>query len=212
MSGLAVVGGAGLVGFQYSNLNADKARVQSLRDSSKDEKAVQASLDRSIQELEDAKVQLTHLEKGVPTTAYVPTMLQDLEKAGRTAGIAVTGVRPMPKAATPPPANPDGGSTTEVVQKPAYEELQIEVKGRGTYASAKKFVEALQAFPKIVGARTIDIVPCVDPKDASEGLVEITVGLRAYLFTETDADKDDAADDAKTVKADSKPAGKEASA
>lgn len=190
MTVLGVVGGAGLVGFQYSNLQQDKQRVDALRADTQDEAAVQASLERSKQNLEEAKARLTHLEQGIPSTAYIPTMLQELEKTGRASGISVTGVRPVPKAnvpsATPPPA--EGG---EVVAKPAYDELQIEVKGRGTYGSALKFVQALQKFPKIVGARTLDIVPCVDPKDAKEGLVEITVGMRAFLFPQDDKKKDE---------------------
>ena len=187
MTALGFVGGACLVGFQFSNLNSDKARVNLLASQTQNESAVQAQLAKSQQDLDDAKSQLTHLEKGIPSTAYVPTMLQELAKSGNDCGISVTGVRPVPK--TPTQSSQSSSSdATQTVQKPAYTELDIEVKGEGTYASAMKFIQALQTFPKIVGARTVSITPALDQKEAAQGLVDITINLRAYLFS--DADKD----------------------
>jgi Tfp pilus assembly protein PilO len=194
MAVLGFVGGAGLVGFKYSSLKSDQARVTSLQQQTQDESAVQEQLTRSQQDLEGARASLTHLEQGIPSTAYIPTMLQELEKTGRSCGISVTGVRPVPKAvAASNTAQASDGS--EAIQKPAYDEISIEVKGRGNYASVRKFVKALETFPKIVGAHTIDIVPCLEPKDAMQGLVDITVGLHAYLFTDTTKKPSDAASD-----------------
>lgn len=181
MTVLGFVGGAGLVAFRFSNLSADKARVAALRQDSQDEAVVQAELAKSQQDLDEAKATLTHLEMGIPSTAYIPTMLQELEKIGKDCGISVTGVRPVPKAVTAAvTAQSADGSAS--IQKPAYDQLDIEVKGRGNYSSVQKFVKALQTFPKIVGAHTIDIVPCLEPKEAASGVVDITLGLRAYLF------------------------------
>jgi Tfp pilus assembly protein PilO len=179
MAALGFVGGAALVGFQFSNLNADKARVDQLQSQTQNESEVQAQLTKSQQDLEESKARLTHLEQGIPSTAYIPTMLQELAKTGNESGIRVTGVRPVPRAVA---AAAGAGDGSQAVAKPAYDELSIEVKGRGTYASAMKFITALQTFPKIVGSRTIDISPCLEPKDAKDGLVDINVGLRAYLF------------------------------
>ena len=183
MTALGFVGGACLVGFQFSGLNADKARVEALRKQVLDESEVQAELLKSQQDLDQAKTRLTHLEQGIPSTAYVPTMLQDLEKIGKESGIDVTGVRPVPKVAGSTPAQ--SGDGTQAVSKPAYDELSIEVKGRGTYAAVQKFVQALQTFPKIVGSRTVEITPDSDQKLQAQGIVDITVGLRAYLFPDS---------------------------
>jgi len=190
MTALGFVGGACLVGFQFSNLNTDKAGVEALRQQTQDESEVQAQLLKSQSDLDEAKTRLTHLEQGIPGTAYVPTMLQELEKVGHDSGISVTGVRPMPKAVQAPTVN-QSGDGSQTVAKPAYDELNIEVKGRGTYASVEKFIKALETFPKIVGSRTVEVVPAADPKDSAKGMLDITVGLRAYLFPDSQK-KDDA--------------------
>ena len=184
MTALGFVGGACLVGFQLSALNGDRSRVNQLQAQTQDESAVQAQLAQSQKDLDEAKAQLTHLEQGIPSTAYVPTMLQELAKVGNDCGIQVTGVRPVPKTSTSS-NTAQSSDGTQTIQKPAYDELDIEVKGRGDYASVLKFVKALQTFPKIVGSRTLEVIPCLEPKDAEKGLVDITVGLRAYLFPDS---------------------------
>jgi len=200
MTALGFVGGSCLVGFQFSNLNADKARVDDLRTQTQDESEVQSQLLKSQQDLEAAKTTLTHLEQGIPSTAYVPTMLQELEKIGKESGIDVTGVRPVPKVNNGASVAASGDGTQSVA-KPAYDELAIEVKGRGTYVSVEKFVKALQTFPKIVGSRTIEIIPSTDQKLAAQGSVDITIGLRAYLFKDSSTGGN--ATDAATDKANS---------
>ena len=191
MTGLAVLGGASVVGMRFSSLNADREHINKLKVETQNESSVQQQLDKSQKDLDDAKASLTHLEQGVPSTAYVPTMLQQLQVTGQNCGILVTGVRPAVKSPTQASAAPADGSQT--LSKPAYDSLDIEVKGRGDYGSALKFVKALETFPKIVGVRTIDIVPCSDPGEAKLGLVDVTVGLRAYLFHDTTASPDGAA-------------------
>lgn len=188
MTGLAVLGGSSVVGFKYSSLKADRDHINKLKQETQSQTSVQQQLDKSQKDLDDARVSLTHLEQGVPSTAYVPTMLQQLQKTGQDCGLAVTGVRPALKSPTQASAAaaPTDGSLT--LTKPAYDTLDIEVKGRGDYASAQKFIKALETFPKIVGLRTIDIVPCSEPADAKLGLVDVTVGLRAYLFHDTSND------------------------
>jgi Tfp pilus assembly protein PilO len=214
MTALGFVGGAALVGFQFSGLNADKAHVHELSAQTQDESAVQGQLAKSQQDLDGAKAQLTHLEQGIPGTAYIPTMLQELAKAGSDAGISVTGVRPVPKTASSTAAATTDGDQT--VQKPAYDALDIEVKGRGNYAAVMKFITALQTFPKIVGSRTISISPCMEPSDNANGLVDITIGLRAYLFADNakDNSKGDASKpaDATDTKGDASKATKPADA
>ena len=180
MTALGFVGGVSLVGFRFSGLNAERAHVNALQAQTQNESEVQAGLTKSQQDLDDAKSKLTHLEQGIPTTAYMPTMLQQLAKTGNDCGIAVTGVRPVVK--TTQAAAAQSSDASHSVEKPAYQEQDIEVKGEGNYASVMKFVTALQTFPKIVGVYTIDITPATDPKEAEQGLVDVTVGLRAYLF------------------------------
>lgn len=189
MTVTTLVGGSVLVGTQYSRVSAEQKRVEALRSDTQDEIEVQDNLLASEKSLRDSKEKLTHLEQGIPTAAYVPTMLSELEKAGKLNGIKVIGVRPVPKVALRPAAAA-AEAEAGAVARPAYDELDIEVKGRGTYGSVMKFVKALEAFPKIVAARTISIVPSTDPISKDLGELDVTVELRSYLFKDEEKEED----------------------
>jgi Tfp pilus assembly protein PilO len=130
---------------------------------------------------------LKHLEEGIPDFAYIPSLMTELEKAGKQFGIKILGVRPIPKPMTP---GKKGDSS-----KKAYEELAIEVKGFGNYGSVMRFVNSLQQFPKIVAARSVQLTPKADPGQMRPDL-DVVVELRAYVFPEAkpaDKPKDESA-------------------
>lgn len=173
----ALVLGGGLTFMAYSNLGAANANMEKLRAESKDAKALQKELSTSLVSLQESAVKLQHLEAGVQDYAYVPTLLTDLEKVGKASGIDVTGVRPVPKVATPKKDGAEG----EVPKRKAYDELDIEVKGHGSYRSVMNFIQALGKFPKIVAARTVDMSPKND-LGQTVATLDVTINLRAYVF------------------------------
>jgi Tfp pilus assembly protein PilO len=168
--------GGGLAFMGYSSLSGAKANLHQMQADSKDEKQLRKTLADSMVSLQDSSVKLKHLEAGVQDYAYVPTMLAELEKLGKDSGINVTGVRPTPKPATPKKEG-EGGRP----KKKTYDELDIEVKGRGNYRSVLNFIQALGRFPKIVAARTVDLAPRTDPGQTKAEL-NVTINLRAYVF------------------------------
>lgn len=173
--------------FGYSQMTGVEAQVAELRTQVKDEKEVQKELDSSKAKLEECATQLKHLEEGVPDFAYIPSLMTELEKAGKQFGIKILGVRPIPKPIVP--------GKKEDASKKAYDELAIEVKGFGNYGSVMRFVNSLQQFPKIVAARSVSLTPKADPGQTRPDL-DVVVELRAYVFPETkkaEAPKDEAA-------------------
>ena len=182
MTVLAAIGGGALITMKFSAVRNDRQRVAALRAETQDEELVQGQLKRSQQDLDLARLKLQHLEQGIPTTAYIPTLLFELEKIGKDSGIKVIGVRPMPKPAQSVVAAKAAGAEGTEIARPAYEELNIEVKGRGTYGSVMRFTDSLRSFPKIVAARTVTVTPTLDLKAAQDGQLEVAVELRAYLF------------------------------
>ena len=178
LTGLTLIGGTAGLMLETKALNANRMKVEELRLLKQDEATVQDQLDESKQKLEDSKIKLTHLESNIPTTAYIPTMLQELERMGIEQGIAVTGVRPMPAPAAQ--RSPDGKEEIKVAK--AYEEVTIEVKGRGTFDNVEKFLKSLQSFPKIVAARTVSMEPKIDPMNPMLQQLEITIELKAFMF------------------------------
>ena len=166
--------------FAYSGMNEKAGQVAQLRTEVKDAKTVQKELDQSKVQLEECSTKLKHLEASMPDFAYIPTMLTELEKVGKENGIAVIGVRPIPKQAAPKKEGDTGPA-----EKKTYEELNIEIKGRGTYGSAMRFVQALQTFPKIVAARSVSLAPKSEP--GMVATLDVTIELRAYVFKPKDA-------------------------
>lgn len=179
---ITVLAGSGLSYMQFTSYSEVKDDVETLKKTAKDPAQVQSELDDVILKLNDTRAKLTHLEQGVPEMEYVPTLLKELEKLGKECGIEVTGVRPVPVQAKPAPKN-ENGEATKAKRKP-YNELDIEVKGRGNYGSVMKFINGLTVFPKIVAARTVSMQPKVDNRTGVAGApkLDVTIELRSYLF------------------------------
>lgn len=194
--------GLGASYFGYSQVTGVQGEVNALKAEVKDEKEVQAELDKAKSTLDECSTKLQHLEKGVPQAAYVPTLMTELEKTGKQFGIKVLGVRPIAKqmgAARKEEADPSAAA------KKAYEEMTIEVKGIGNYGSVMRWVNSLQQFPKVVAARSVTLAPKVEP-GSTEKPLDITVELRAYVFKDpTTAVKKSADQDTKSASLQVKP-------
>lgn len=175
LTAVALAAGAGLVFMQYSAYSEMTGKVANLRGQVKDAKEVESELAASETRLKETQEKLRHLEQSVPDFAYVPTLLAELEATGRDHGIEVTGVRPMIRPAAAPKA--DGGKA----ERKPYEELDIEVKGRGSYGDVMRFVAALQKFPKIVESRVMTLTPKTDLTGVATKL-DVSIELRAYMF------------------------------
>jgi Tfp pilus assembly protein PilO len=172
LAAVALAAGAGGTFLQYQELSEKWDKVAELKKTSRDPKEIQAELDKTGEELSKSKTELEHLEKSVPAFAYIPTMLRELEQFGKLNAIEVLGVRPIPKQ----------DSKDKKKKKQAYEEIAIEVKGRGDFKSVQQFVTALQKFPKIVGVRSVSLQPKNDPNEIAGKKLDVTIELRAYLF------------------------------
>jgi Tfp pilus assembly protein PilO len=175
LSGAVLLGATGFLFMQNQALNSRRAEVVQLRKQDQEQQKIFTQLDDSKKQLADLQTKLVHLEQGVPDAAYVPTMLKELELAGKKQGIEVTGLRPMTKRPTA------GAKDKELNDQKPYQPLDLELKGRGKYSDLQAFVETLNTFPKIVAVRTITIAPIATSKSAAHGL-EITIGLRAFVF------------------------------
>lgn len=166
--------------FGYTRVTTVQGDVSALKAEVKDEKEVQAELDKAKQTLDACSAKLEHLEKNIPQFAYIPTLMTELEKTGKQYGLKVLGVRPVAKQLGI--AKKEDADPTAAAKK-AYEEMTIEVKGIGSYGSVMRWVNSLQQFPKIVAARSVTLAPKVEP-GRTEKPLDMTVELRAYVFKE----------------------------
>lgn len=176
----ALVVGSGAIYWQYSQLSDRLASVANLKKALRDENQTRREVESSQVKVDESRQRLVHLEQGVPELAYIPTLLTDLERIGKENGIEVLGVRPVAKQAEAKKPNESG----QAPKKKTYEELTIEVKGRGKYDSVAAFLQALRTFPKIVAVRSVTLTPKymdTGPKAESPTL-DATVEIRAFLF------------------------------
>ncbi|MER3496675.1 MAG: hypothetical protein C4320_07850, partial [Armatimonadota bacterium] len=175
-SGVVAVAGAGLVYTTYMGLSEAEARVAALRQQARDEKAVRRELASAASDIAVLRAKLRHLEEGVPPFAYVPSMAKELELTGRSHGLEILGVRPMPD----PAAKKDAGDRKSA---PPYQEMIIAVKARGSYGSVMRFVQSLTTFQKIVAVRMLTLSPKVksdNPMGAPS--LDADIEIRAYVF------------------------------
>lgn len=183
LGGVGVLLGAGLLYVQYTGLSEQQANVDKLAAEVRAQRDVPAQLQVSQRDLDRVKSELAHLERNVPDFAYVPTLLRELETIGKASGLKVLGIRPLARSDAAKADDAKG------LQKP-YEEIDIDVTCRGSYGGIVKFVNALNAFPKIVSARAISVEPKPDPlqpKLAPE--LEINARMRAFLFREPQTER-----------------------
>lgn len=178
IAGAVFVAGCGLVYMTYSNLGEEKKALEVLKADLKDEKTVQRELDEGKAKIATLKSQLSHLENGIPQAAYIPTMLDELEKYGKKNNLLILEVRPL--------FEENHKKDTESTKKSAYEEQSITVKGRGTYGDTMRFVDALKNFPKIVAVRSLTVTPKDSGKiEAGSPPLEFAIELRAFAFKDS---------------------------
>jgi len=184
MLALAVIAiGGGLIYWQYNVRDGAATRLAKVKAETPELAEVQRNLANSEEELTKISVELQHLEQGVPTNAYVATLLKELETLGLSKILVVTGVKPVITAASAPPPTTKGGNIA--AQKP-YDELDIDITSRGQYAGVMDMVTALQTFPKIVAVKTVGLAPKNDPDSKKSNVLDATISLKAYIFKDGD--------------------------
>lgn len=161
---------------QYRVANKATAKIAALQAETPSDEELQRSLAQSTRTLAEYQDTVEHLEAGVPDVAYVPTLLKELEEVGESNNIKVTGVRPV--AAVFMSRIEDGALN----KKKAYEEIEIEVKGRGRYEDVKQFLDDLHEFPKVIAVKTVRIEPQREMGDQGAPVVEATVNVVLYVF------------------------------
>lgn len=180
---LCGVGGAFWLNGQIGDA---QSKIEGLKKNDRDEKTIKAELVTLGTQVAEAKSKLDHLEQSVSQAAYIPTLLKELENVGKSNAIEVLGVRPIPAKVSAKPED------EKKKRKKPYTELDIEVRGRGSYRAVMSFVSALQSFPKIVAARTLSLTPKVDRNDPSGAVkLDTTIELRTYLFAPAKNEKKD---------------------
>jgi len=181
---LAVIAvGGGLVYWQYSVHGDAEANLAKIRAKTPDEAKLQKQLEDAQAELYRASTDLKHLEGGVPTLAYVPTLLRELEAVGKQDELQVTVFKQANPTAVQTPAST---GDAKALKEEAYDEVEFDVSGRGSYTSVGKMLTSLQTFPKIVSVQSVNVTPKRDPNAPGVPTVEATIHLKAFIFKQAE--------------------------
>lgn len=181
LTGIAILGGGGLIYWQYSSFSEASSAVAKLENDVNDTAGLERELINSRRKLQEGTANLIHLESGVSSKEFVPTLLQNLEATGRQCNLQIIGVRPL--------ADKSAGKKTEAKgadspKKKPYLELDIEVKAAGMFDQMMNFLKKLEDFPKIVAVRAVSVSPKIAADGYTISRLETTVTLRVFLFVQ----------------------------
>lgn len=174
--GVMLVGG-GFVYWQHSAKSSAQSRLAVLSERVRDEADVKSDLQYSRDLLTEAQFKLQHLERNVPDVAYIPTLLTELENVGKAHDMAIVGVRPI--------LDPTQLSSDEEETESGYQEIEIDITGRGTYRAILNLLHALEHFPKVVSVQTVTLTPRRTTEADTDNQLEAVVRLTAYVFPDT---------------------------
>lgn len=195
--GLAA-GGGGLLYQQEISLGNTVKQLQE-KEKQRDESARIASrlADTEARYKQDTD-QLKFLEASLPSAAYVPTLLKQIEQLCKDTHNEVRSVRPdaaPPKPVRPavrrtdPEAQASDGDKDKPEEKPKpepYDRLQIQVSLTGGFPEYQHFLQQLTRFPKIVAVDRVSLRPHLDGQHP-DGPPRLDVDMQLTAFILKDA-------------------------
>jgi len=130
------------------------------------------------QTYEQTKRELQFLERGVSQSAYIPTMLQQIEQTAKNLNLKIVAIRPQ----QPTQNNPQ---EQKEKAKKSYEEQLIEISIQGNFWSLMRFLKQLDEYPKILAVQTVQIQSKTTNQpnqSATNPELEIRATVRAFIF------------------------------
>lgn len=174
LSIVALLVGGGAVYYQFQAMVDTQAKMKTLEGEVPDAQELNQRLEASNQKIAEMQLKLSHLETGVPTVAYIPTLLKELEQAGNSSQMKVTGVKPLLPVATP---------ANEKKEKKPYDEIEIEITGRGDYGAVVRLLDQLKKFPKIVAVTQVNLSPKFFGTNTTKyEYIDTNIHIRAFVF------------------------------
>lgn len=173
----------------YARASATLAQKQREREEST---RLAARLAGTEEMLQRDRERLRFLEAGVPRAAYVPTLLQQIEKLASSTQNRVLSIRPSleaPKKVTKKDRQRDPEADEKAAKNPVtdekqnqpYDRLTIQLQLEGSYTSTQRFVERLTRFEKIMAVEGLSLRPRPQKEEGGHRLsADLTVV--AYIW------------------------------
>jgi len=143
--------------------------------------ASRKALERKYLQLQE---RLAVLEPALPTYAYVPTFLRQIEKLAHDSDNKVAGVKPLPliERTPAPPAGDNGeAEAPQPVAAELYDRVPIEFNLTGKYWQTVDFLERMSAFPKMLAVEDVSLTPAAQPEGLRAPCLRVKMNLLALI-------------------------------
>lgn len=127
---------------QITALDADKAKERTLKEEFEDKQQQAANLQAYQNQLTQMRISFGEMLRQLPGKTEVPSLLEDVSKAGVASGLEFTLFAPQPE-----------------VQHDFYAELPIRLSVVGTYHQLATFVSSVASLDRIVTLHDFKISP-----------------------------------------------------
>lgn len=148
-------------------------------------------------ELASLERRLSILDSNLLDYTYIPTYLQQIQKAARATGNTLQSIQPLDPhplnmensplgggvTATPAQATPTDSAPKQEKAAPAspYQVQQITLQVKGTYSSIMRLLDALRQFPKMIYVRTVNLTPQVE-----NGVYTVSASIETFAILTPD--------------------------
>ncbi len=177
----------GLYVWQTSEIAQIEKEVASKMDNVHNGERTAKQLEQVRQEASAIDGKLRYLEQNVSQGAYLPTMLQQMEKQATRFGLVANNsnqkieIPPAP----PPLTREEQKEGKKLPPPPPYNKARIDMDLTGTYQNVARFIHSLTRFEKIIAVNSVmeqsrEENPTVSPK------LTIKITMTGYVFPETE--------------------------
>lgn len=158
-----------------------------------------ATLYREIPQLEESlstlKTQLEAVEWNLPSLAYIPTFLGQIEEWARQCGVKLTNISPQQ---APTPSSPARKAEEEVgikrgeyreqakpqeTTKPSspFETIPLNLQIEGNFYAIQRFIDGFRTFPKVLSLTKMDITP--QEREGGAPLLRVSLYLNIAVLS-----------------------------
>ncbi len=150
--------------------------------------------ERTAKQLEEVRAaaavvdgKLRYLEQNVSQGAYIPTMLQQMEKKATSFGLTVNQSNHTIEIPPPPPvlSREEQKAGKKPPPPPPYNKARIDMDLTGNYKNVGRFIHSLTRFEKIIAVNSVVEQSKWDQVNSSPTLA-VRIMMTGYVFPETE--------------------------
>ncbi len=194
LAGVGLLVCAGIYAMGSAKLSKLTVQLESRRKAVEESKRIAERLEQAEMKYRSAESQVSFLENSVSTRDFIPTLLKQLERLGKSHNLRVLSVKPRLEQAATQPSRRDPAAQVEgdansndkqgenKPERKPYDSLTIDIEVTGTYANLMAFLNGITSFPKILEVNALQITPTTQCKSFGSPELSMQINVTAYIF------------------------------